>query len=167
MYLENNEENLLNIYTMPWLDIGDLPITYSPKKREGWQVFMHPTSKVPNSMIIEYREWNKKYDSAHAKGIFNQFLFESKGITISDVEETLREATNFVKPYLGKFAMNDKIKNIVLGISFALFLCASIAAGMAAESYGAAAGVMISYIVGCFIAFWAVRFVGHKQFRNS
>jgi len=63
--------------------------------------------------------------------------------------------------------MNDKIKNIVLGIGFALFLIGSIAAGMYAESYWAAAGVMIFYVVGCFVSWWAVRFVSHKQFRNS
>ena len=165
--MERNDENILNMQSMPWLDIGDLPTTYTPKKAEGWQVFMNPQSKVPHSLVVEYREWNKQYDCSRAKSVYDQFLFETKGITMSDIEETLRQATLFVKPYLGRFAMIDKIKNIVLGVSFALFLCASIATGMASESYGAAAGVMIFYILACFGAFWAVRFVSHKLFRNS
>ena len=107
---------------MPWLDIGDLPTTYTPKKAEGWQVFMNPQSKVPHSLVVEYREWNKQYDCSRAKSMYDQFLFETKGITMSDIEETLRQATLFVKPYLGRFAMIDKIKNIVLGVSF-VFVC--------------------------------------------
>jgi hypothetical protein len=94
-------------------------------------------------------------------------LFETKGITVGDIEETLRQATLFVKSYLGRFALIDKIKNIVLGVGFAVFLCASIGTGMASDSYGAAAGVMIFYIIACFAAFWAVRYVSHKLFRNS
>lgn len=52
-------------------------------------------------------------------------------------------------------------------MGFALFLGASIATGVASDSYGAAAGVMIFYIVACFISWWAVRFVSHKLFRHS
>jgi hypothetical protein len=67
LYLEMNEENIINMKTMPWLDIGDLPQTYNMKKSESWQVFMHPTSRPPNSMIVEYREWAKQYDFPRVK----------------------------------------------------------------------------------------------------
>lgn len=42
VYLENSEENLLTLSNMPWLDIGDLPLTYNPNKKEAFQVFMIP-----------------------------------------------------------------------------------------------------------------------------
>lgn len=88
--MEKNDENILNMHSMPWLDIGDLPSTYTHKKSEAWQVFMNPISKVPHSLVVEYREWNKQYDFARAKSIYDQFLFETKGITVNDIEETLR-----------------------------------------------------------------------------
>jgi len=113
-------------------------------------------------MIIEYSESERKYDFAKAKAIFKEFRFDSYGISIADLEETLLNATEYVKPYIGKFAKNDFIKNIVLGVCFALFLCGSVAVGMALESYVAAAGVMIFYILGCFAAFWVVRILSHK-----
>lgn len=155
------------MHSMPWMDLGDLPTTYSSKKGEAWQVFMNPVSKIPISLVVEYRESKKQYDFARAKSIYDQFLFETKGITINDIEETLRQASLFVKPYLGRFTVIDKIKNIVLGVGFALFLCGAIGTGVASDSYGAAAGVMIFYIIACFVSFWAVRFVSHKLFRHS
>lgn len=36
VYLEKNEDNELNIQNMPWLDIGDLPISYAPDKEEAF-----------------------------------------------------------------------------------------------------------------------------------
>lgn len=36
VYLEKNTENELNIQNMPWLDIGDLPVSYEPHKDEAF-----------------------------------------------------------------------------------------------------------------------------------
>jgi hypothetical protein len=35
-FLEKNEWNKLNQYNMPWLDIGELPISYHPQKTEAF-----------------------------------------------------------------------------------------------------------------------------------
>ncbi len=42
VYLEQNGENVLTLKNMPWLDIGDLPQSYSPGKSEAFQVYMTP-----------------------------------------------------------------------------------------------------------------------------
>lgn len=36
IYLEINNGNILNMQSMPWLDIGDLPLTYDKKKSEAF-----------------------------------------------------------------------------------------------------------------------------------
>lgn len=42
IYLESNNENTLTLGNMPWLDIGDLPVSYNTKKKEAYQVFLTP-----------------------------------------------------------------------------------------------------------------------------
>lgn len=34
VYLENAPENIISSFSMPWLDIGDLPSSYNPNKPE-------------------------------------------------------------------------------------------------------------------------------------
>lgn len=36
VYLEKNTENEINIQNMPWLDIGDLPVSYEAHKEEAF-----------------------------------------------------------------------------------------------------------------------------------
>jgi hypothetical protein len=40
-------------------------------------------------MILEYREWSKTYDFSKAKKSWHDYAFESKGIKLSDFEETI------------------------------------------------------------------------------
>lgn len=35
-FLEVNEENILTMRNMPWLDLGDLPWSYNPTKSEAF-----------------------------------------------------------------------------------------------------------------------------------
>ena len=57
VYLETNQDNILTVKNMPWLDIGDLPPSYQPQKSEAFQVFCVPESHVPNRLFIEYNSW--------------------------------------------------------------------------------------------------------------
>ena len=41
-FLEVNDENILTMRNMPWLDLGDLPLSYNSTKSEAFQVFMVP-----------------------------------------------------------------------------------------------------------------------------
>jgi len=36
VYLENSNENLLTLRTVPWLDMGDLPMSYDKSKSEAF-----------------------------------------------------------------------------------------------------------------------------------
>lgn len=43
-HLEANEDkNILTLRNMPWLDLGDLPVSYNTHKTEAFQVYMIPT----------------------------------------------------------------------------------------------------------------------------
>lgn len=65
VYLEINDENIVTLKNLPWLDIGDLPTSYSQVKREAFQVYMPPVTTAPTSMIIQHSEWKDAYDTAH------------------------------------------------------------------------------------------------------
>jgi hypothetical protein len=153
--------------SMPWLDIGDLPATYTSTKSEAFQVFMHTQSKLPHNLVIEYREWANTYDVARLRSEYNNYLFSTKGVTLHDLEDTLEQANLIVNPYIGRFAKIEKIKNISLGVGFAVFLCSAIAVGIVSDSYGWAAFIVIMYIIGCFLAFYLVRHTSSRLFRNT
>jgi len=42
VYLESSNENLLTLKTVPWLDMGELPVSYDKYKSEAYQVFVVP-----------------------------------------------------------------------------------------------------------------------------
>ena len=55
-HLEKNEDNELNITNMPWLDIGDLPLSYDPTKSEAFQAYISPPDNYPTQIILEYSQ---------------------------------------------------------------------------------------------------------------
>ena len=36
VYLEYNADNILTLRNMPWLDLGDLPVSYNTAKKEAF-----------------------------------------------------------------------------------------------------------------------------------
>lgn len=43
VYLEANDDaNILTMKNMPWLDLGELPVSYNTHKTEAFQVYMIP-----------------------------------------------------------------------------------------------------------------------------
>lgn len=57
VHLEMNEDNLINLRNMPWLDLGDLPVSYNTNSLEAYQVFMVPRDKFPSTMVVTYESW--------------------------------------------------------------------------------------------------------------
>ena len=49
VYFENCEENIVTPQNMPWLDIGDLPSSYSKFKRECFQQYVVPIDKLKDT----------------------------------------------------------------------------------------------------------------------
>ena len=62
VYLTDNPENIVTMRNLPWLDLGDLPISYNYSKAEAFQVFMVPTSKLPFTVVFPYSQWSGQFD---------------------------------------------------------------------------------------------------------
>jgi hypothetical protein len=86
---KNGDKNKLTIFNMPWLDIGDLPISYHPQKSEAFQVFISPTDNYPTSMVIDYDEWEECFDPIKLKKEFNETIFLVRGLTENEICSTL------------------------------------------------------------------------------
>ena len=56
-YLEVNDNNVLTLRNMPWLDLGELPVSYNTHKSEAFQVYMVPKSEPPYTMVVMYNNW--------------------------------------------------------------------------------------------------------------
>jgi len=56
-------ENILTIRNMPWLDLGELPVSYNSQKSEAFQVYLVPQDELPFNMVINYDNWTAKYES--------------------------------------------------------------------------------------------------------
>lgn len=43
---------------MPWLDLGELPVSYNTHKSEAFQVYMIPQNELPDNLVIDYVNWH-------------------------------------------------------------------------------------------------------------
>ena len=75
---------------MPWLDIGDLPDSYSNNKQEAFQVFMVPKGQPDVTMVIPYDSFHGHYDILMARMKYSEFDFDERNISYEDVEDTLK-----------------------------------------------------------------------------
>lgn len=60
--LEMNDENILTMRNMPWLDLGELPVSYNTHKTEAFQVYLIPQDDLPFNMVVEYNNWKRNFD---------------------------------------------------------------------------------------------------------
>ena len=56
MYLEANSKNPLTLFSMPILDLGEKPKTFSVKKPESDQVYLVAKSSYPDKVVIKYAD---------------------------------------------------------------------------------------------------------------
>ena len=89
VYLDDKGQNILTKQNMPWLDIGDLPDSYSNSKQEAFQVYLVPSMKPDKSMIIPWDTWNGQYDILKARMKYSEFPFAEKNISPEEIEETI------------------------------------------------------------------------------
>jgi hypothetical protein len=89
---------------MPWLDIGELPISYHPDRTEAFQVFIQPNDNYPTSMVIDYDEWEEGFDTIKLRKEFNETIFLVRGLTENDIEDTLKRASILLYDYRGKIS---------------------------------------------------------------
>lgn len=83
IHLESNDDNVINIRNMPWLDIGDLPVSYNSTKSEAFQVFVVPEDFVTDQkMVIEYSEWKGEFVLQMLPKKWEKFRFHEKGLSL-------------------------------------------------------------------------------------
>ena len=58
-----SDANILTLKNMPWLDLGELPVSYNTNKTEAFQVYMVPNSDLPENMVVTYNNWTAKFDN--------------------------------------------------------------------------------------------------------
>lgn len=72
VYLEMNDDNIINLRNMPWLDLGELPISYNTHKSEAFQVYLIPQDELPFNMVVPFGNWKGEYDFGKVKSIFGK-----------------------------------------------------------------------------------------------
>ena len=82
IYLEMNQDNLINVRNMPWLDLGDLPITYTANKSEAFQVFVTPRDEYPRKMVLEFNDWSDDLNVAKMTSDILKTDFIKQGVTL-------------------------------------------------------------------------------------
>jgi hypothetical protein len=156
-FLEKNEWNLLNQYNMPWLDIGELPISYHPDRTEAFQVFIQPNDNYPTSMIIDYDEWEEGFDTIKLKKEFNETIFLVRGLTENDIEDTLKRASILLYDYRGKISRQNRMQTYFLIGGFFLSLILAVIIGFFAESWFWCAFIIVVYIMIVFIVQYVMK----------
>ena len=78
--LEANDNNILTLRNMPWLDLGELPVSYNTNKSEAFQVYLVPSDEIPSNMVIPYDNWRCRFDSTKANRSFGQTALQDRGI---------------------------------------------------------------------------------------
>ena len=166
--LELSDENILTMRNMPWLDLGELPVSYNTHKSEAFQVYLVPTSEVPHNMVIEYNNWYKRYDVSNAKLMYNKADFVNKGITLEDVLDTLFRATILVDNYRGVLARRNKFVKIGMFASGLVFLILAVVVGMLDEgNYWAPMLIVVAYLLSCLVVIMFFKYRSSYKMRMS
>jgi len=101
-FLEESDENLLTMRTMPYLDLGNVPTTHSFMRSEGQQVFYVPNNRNPDLVYVKYSAILPKYHSRNPKKRFDESSLPLREVTFRDFEKTINLCTAIVKSYRGK-----------------------------------------------------------------
>lgn len=87
--LEANDENILTIRNMPWLDLGELPVSYNTQKSEAFQVYLIPQNELPVNMVIPYSSWSQAFELKMAGYLYGQTSLADRGISVEEIYDTL------------------------------------------------------------------------------
>ena len=119
---------MLNLVNMPFLDLGDKPQSYNPKKNEGEQIFVVPRSELPTRIIVTYSDCKPIYGIGSLKEKYVKSKLRDKGITYADLEQSVMRASFYQQPYRGHVSKLDKINLAIVvgGLFFTIALSMSI-----------------------------------------
>ena len=139
---------------MPWLDLGDLPSTYSAGKEEAFQVFMEPPSQPPDKMVNQHSEWTDTFNSKYLRKNFELFDFKNRGVSVDDLDDTLVKASQILANYRGKYSKMSRLKNYVCIGLLVVAVLAAVIVGFVNDSIAWPMIILICYMVFCYFAFW-------------
>jgi len=130
VHLEENNENILTLRNMPWLDLGELPVSYNTNKTEAFQVYMIPQDDLPKSLVIIYSNWLASYDHIKAMRLYADSDIPQRGVSWEEVNDTLQRATELVVNYRGHLAKRNKIVKLLIGLGGLVMLIIAVTIGM-------------------------------------
>lgn len=152
---------------MPWLDLGDLPDSYSHDKGEAFQVFVIPKTENNKSLIVPWDSWNACYNLYEARIKYGDFDFDEKNVTYEDLEETIKQADSIVTDFMGKLSKRERIRTLVMSILFAIFILWAIIVGLSNDSYVGALFIILFYLVILLIVNQVMKMKSNYQLRMS
>ena len=86
---------------MPFVDLGDRPSTYNPKKPEAEQLYIIPPNKYPDRLIIKYADCKPLYNFKNLQDKYNKCKIEDKDVTLEDLQNSILNASVYLRPYRG------------------------------------------------------------------
>lgn len=84
-FLESNGRNILNEESMPFIDLGDKPNSYNPRQLEADQIYVIPSSKYPNKLVVKYADCKPLYVSRNLKEKHKKCDLNTHLVTVEDI----------------------------------------------------------------------------------
>ena len=168
MHLEVNDENILTLRNMPWLDLGELPVSYNTNKTEAFQVFLIPQDELPYNLVISYNNWVAGFDIVRAKRIYDKTNLSSRGITVEEVLETLQRASDLISDYRGYLARRNKYVKLFLAVFGLVMLIIAVTVGMLSDgNYWGPMILIVLYLLIFLIIVTVLNYRSSYQMRMS
>lgn len=177
VYLENAPENIINMQTMPWLDIGDLPSSYSKNKPECYQVYVVPQNRLPSPdeenaersvLYIEWESFRRGFDKREPLELLKQSNFvDYNGLQPQDLEDTIDKATELLTPYRGWISNIEWIKNGSLILSGIIMFAVSVLVGLNNDDPFLGALIGLLWTIVCILAVYYVKRLYTLRLRQS
>ena len=177
VYLENAPENIINMQTMPWLDIGDLPSSYSKNKPECYQVYVVPQNRLPSPdeenpersvLYIEWESFRRGFDKREPLELLKQSNFvDYNGLQPQDLEDTIDKATELLTPYRGWISNIEWIKNGSLILTGIIMFAVSVLVGLNNDDPFLGALIGLLWTIVCILAVYYVKRLYTLRLRQS
>ena len=163
-----SDDNILTLRNMPWLDLGELPVSYNTHKTEAFQVYLIPPDDLPFNMVVQYGNWSGSFNSKKVMKVYQKTKLQEKGIAVEDVTETLNKASELLEPYRGQLAFRNKIIKIALGIAALITMFIAVSVGMSMNNvYWAPMLIVMTYLIVFLIVVTIFKYRSSYQMRMS
>merc|ERR1712096_338305 len=149
-FLEQSEDNILTMATMPWVDLGSIPSTHNFMRTESQQVYYVPNNRNPDLVYVRYSQLLPKYYSRNPKRRFDDSHLPMREVTFRDFQNTMNLCSMMMKNYRGKILMYDLIGYSVILLGMIIVILLGVATSSQQDESGDATGNwgnMVLYIL--------------------